>query len=192
MKTIRAAAVAATLLLTASATGAQAGDLYGGMDYMRMTYEENGISESVNPDGVQFRLGSFIDPAIALEGRVGLGLGETSFRPMPVSVPGGTVMVSPSIKIDSFFSGYIRPELPLGEAFHIYGLAGFTAIQTTGKGSVGGFSATATESGTEFSYGAGATFKIDKTVWIQAEYQSLVDNGDVTLNSLNVGVNVRF
>lgn len=188
MITVRLAASAGALMLAFAAADANAGDLYGGIDYMRMTYEENGLSESVNPDGLQFRLGSYIDPAIAIEGRVGLGLGETEFKP----VPAGGFMVTPSIKIDSFFSGYVRPELPLNEAFHIYGLAGLTAIHTTGKGSVGTFTATATESGTEFSYGAGATFKIDKTVWIQAEYLSLVDNGDVTLNSLNVGVNVRF
>lgn len=78
---------------------------------------------------------------------------------------------SASFDTDIFISYFAKPQIPVGERFRIYGLIGFTHLNSTVKGSI-------VSDGwrNDFSYGAGLEAAITDRIWVGGDWvRYLVD-----------------
>ncbi|MBL0229354.1 MAG: porin family protein [Moraxellaceae bacterium] len=86
---------------------------YVGIDYQMGTYNLN--NTDVNPEAFRLRAGTEINRYLAVEAQAGLGTASDTYK-----VTGGQV----DIKVDSFYSLFLRPQLNLTNTVSVYGLVG--------------------------------------------------------------------
>ena len=91
---------------------------YLGGSFGNFDYRTDGQSK-VSPKIAMFRVGVPLSPYLAIEGRVGTGL-STDFSEWF----GGY-----DLKIDSFYGGYLKANLPLSPIASVYALAGYSGIK---------------------------------------------------------------
>ena len=65
-------------LMSLCATAGTQGQLYGGIQFAKGSYEESGFDE-LNPTALVGRLGRYVNNNFSIEGRLGLGLQDDSF-----------------------------------------------------------------------------------------------------------------
>jgi opacity protein-like surface antigen len=171
--------ILAVALIVPVAPAAQAIDgVYGGVSYVEAEYKEDGVP-TANPSLVSFRVGSSLNKNLAVEGRFGVSLGDDQVRVLGVDV---------DVKVDNFYGLYAKGILPLGNAFSLYGLVGFTQAKVTA--SALGNSASTSDS--DLSYGFGADFELSRTMSVNLEWAKLVEGDAYKLNGISVGMNFRF
>ncbi len=159
-------------------TGSAFAQGYIGANYASVTYKEDGFS-AVKPSAIAVRAGYQLNPNVAVEGRLGIGMGDDS-----LTVSGVTV----DVEVDNFIGVYGRVMLPTGTAFTPYGLIGYTSGEITG--STGGISVSGDDS--DFSFGFGTDIAIDNNLGINAEIAQLFKGDDFKVNALSVGLYLKF
>jgi Outer membrane protein beta-barrel domain len=124
--------------------------------------------------GIEGVLGFESSPNIAWEARLGLGLGSSNTK---VSYQGDSISTDLEYKVDSYFSGYFRPQYKTSN-LQIYGLLGYTSVG--GEASYEGESEDTSDDG--FSYGVGAGVIFGKVNSLNVEWKNLAktDSGDIT------------
>jgi opacity protein-like surface antigen len=171
--------VLAVALIVPAAPAAHALDgVYGGVSYVEAEYKEDG-APTANPSLAAFRVGSSLNRNLAVEGRLGVSLGEDRINVSGVGV---------DVKVDNFYGIYAKGIVPVGNTFALYGLLGLTHAKLTA--SAGGFSAS--DSDSDVSYGIGADFELSRTMAVNIEWAKLVDGDGYKLNGISVGMNFRF
>ncbi|MBK8327278.1 MAG: hypothetical protein IPL02_09885 [Moraxellaceae bacterium] len=80
----------------------------------------------VNPEAFRLRAGTEINRYLAVEAQAGLGTASDTYK-----VTGGQV----DIKVDSFYSLFLRPQLNLTNTVSVYGLVGGTYIDVSSTSS---------------------------------------------------------
>lgn len=125
------------------------------------------------------RIGYQINPYIALEGRLGLALGDDSDD---IAVGNDTVEVD--AEIEQLFGGYIRlsPITPVKP----YLIVGYTDV----KAEVSAAGVTDDDTDGDFSYGVGVEF--GSQVKFGAEYMNYYDDDDTEVTSLGVFAKWEF
>lgn len=159
---------AATLLGLMSGT-AYGNSLYGGLSYGFLDTEV-GTTDFDTPT-LNFALGIETSPNLAVEGRIGLGVGDDSHSGLKV-------------EIDDYFALYVKPILPLSDTVSVYGLLGIA--ETTIETNFGD------EDDNDFSYGFGISAKTSQQLDLFAEYVNLYDDRSVEISGFNLGANLRF
>jgi OOP family OmpA-OmpF porin len=82
---------------------------------------------------------------------------------------------------------------PLANQFSIYGKAGIYRGEVERTVTLGGLSASADESGTEFTFGLGARYDFMPNLGVRAEWQRYMDLlPDVDVDVLSIGLIFRF
>lgn len=168
---------------TASADPLSKGSGYLGGQYSLLTYSEDGINEDAEPTAFTGRIGHFIADRVALESRIGAGLGDDEVR---VNTYAGSVDVN--VELDSLFGIYAVGHIPLAPSASIYGLIGFTSIEATF--SAGGYSASMSDSG--LSYGFGAEFYPNQKFSMNVEYAQYLNETGYNLSAVNIGGSFHF
>ena len=158
---------AATLLGLMSGTAY--GNLYGGLSYGFMETELG--SADFDTPTLNFALGVEATPHLAVEGRLGLGVGDDGRSGV-------------TVEIDDYFAVYVKPMLPLSDTVSLYGLLG--VAETTVETNFGD------DDDDDFSYGFGISAKTRQGLDLFAEYVSLYDDRNVEISGFNLGVNLRF
>ena len=80
--------------------------------------------------------------------------------------------------------------LPLGGGqFELFGKLGIGSTSVDATASAGGFSAGASDSGSDLVYGVGAMFNFARNLAVRAEYERYNDS---EINVLSVGIQYRF
>lgn len=153
-------------------------NMYGGVQYAMTTYDETGF-EDLNPSALVFVIGNKFNKNFALEGRIGMGLGDDSIVVSGVPI---------SLEIDTFVGVYAKGILPVSSTVDLYGIIGYTDGEVTV--SAPGISLSASESDT--SLGFGVDFAVSKTTSMNLEYMNYLDSNGTTLDAISVGANFAF
>ena len=88
--------------------------------------------------------------------------------------------------------------IPLADKFSAYGKLGFARWDADASATVGGFSASASENGTDLTYAIGLKYDITKTIGARLEWQRYKDigkeatTGKSDVDLLSVGVVFKF
>ena len=122
-------------------------------------------------------LGARLSPNIAIEGRIGGGLGRSDVN-------------SYGVEVRSLYAVYIKGIVPLSPVFSIYGLGGVAGVKL--KRDFG--EEESRDSG--FSYGVGMEFGLPRGASLNVEYTRLVSGNnqgyDFNVDMASVGVAWRF
>ena len=168
-----------TLVASTTAVADTAGETYIGAQLSQVTYDEDGFSEA-EPTAIVGRLGYFLADHFAIETRLGFGLADDSIEASGFDV---------DVEVDSLIGFYGLGNLPLGDVFSVYALAGLTRGELSAE--VDGFgSASGDDSG--FSYGAGVQARFNESVSAHIEYMSYLDESDYSVTGLAIGLNAHF
>lgn len=179
-------------LVAASSAPAQAGDRYDGPYYRdsgypaglyfgvsggEFIYREDGI-DTLRPGIVEFRIGQEINPYLALEGRLGSGLGGAESQGFRTSV-------------QAVYAGYVKGILPMTPWLSGYGLAGLAGVQF--HRNYPDFNSN--DAG--LSFGVGAEFKLQPRTSLTLEWVRLLNGTndrvyDYTADQVAVGINWRW
>jgi len=152
-----------------AAASAQAQNLYGEIGYTGLDHREPGLKAS--PGMVRGVMGYELNPNLAVEGMLGLNGGSDT-------VSGST------LKIDNTVGVFGKVQAPLTDALKVYGRLGVarTSVQLNG----------ATDNETSLAYGAGVTYDLSQTTYLNADYTKYLDRNDRKLEGVTVGLGFRF
>lgn len=147
---------------------------YIGIDYQLGTYSQN--NTDVNPEALRLRAGTELNNYLAVEAQAGFGTASDTL------VANGNVQYD--IKVDSFYSLFLRPQLTITEGISAYALVGGTYIDvsrtsTLSSNNDSGFTHT-------FSYGVGLDFNIKDGIRLGADFVQYTDD----YNGISVGVRI--
>ena len=162
--------------ITAPAFAVEQGETYLGGGFARVTYETDeeiqGDELDFDPTALVGRVGYGVMDNFAIEGRLGTGFSDDS-----VSRTGNGNVVTITVDIDHISGVYAVSYLPIGNAFSLYSVAGFTSTSVTATVDVNnftGFEDSGDDSG--FSYGVGAELGITDKVSGYAEWVRYLDD----------------
>ncbi|NOG32917.1 porin family protein [Halomonas sp. TBZ9] len=162
--------ITATLFST-HAFANDAGELYAGGQFAQAELD----GADVKPSAAVGRLGYFVVDNFAVEGRLGVGVGDDS-------------ALGRDVEIDSVAGLYGVGHLPLGDIIaSVYAVAGFSR----GEATVSTPMASISVDDTSFSYGVGLQAKFAPTFSGNVEYISYIDS-DVEITAIGLGLNYHF
>ena len=178
------------LLMAGPALAAEppAPGFYAGVNYTSTDYKESGFP-TVSPTALTFKLGKELNPNLAIEGRLGIGLSDGNTSIIVPGIP--PVTVDLSLDIDNFYGVYLKGMLPTG-SITPYGLIGWTKGKLTATATGGGLSASYSDSDSSVSYGIGVDFQMSKTAALNLEYGQLLKGDGYKLNGFSAGVTFKF
>lgn len=149
---------------------------YMGFSLGRMDYSEDGL-DSITPTTGQFIVGAPINRNLALEARLGTGLGRSSTDGY-------------GVEARTMYGGYLKGLLPLSPAVSLYGLAGLQGLnlrRNFGEGS-------SHDAG--LAFGLGADFGLGDGMHVSLEWQRLASGSnfgyDYDVDQAAMAVTWRF
>lgn len=125
----------------------------------------------VNPMALSINGGYQLNPNIALEARIGVGVTDDT-------------VIGVDVELDQYYAGYVVGSYPLSKEFSVYGMVGFSDVEITATAN--GRSASASDDG--ISYGLGGVYNFNNNIGLNLEYVLLAED----INSLNFGVTYKF
>lgn len=155
------------------AHAAQDGNLYGGVQYAMVTYDEEGFDE-VEPTALVGRFGRFFNKNVALEGRFGIGLDGDE---IDLAIPGFAPFEA-EVEVEMLYGAYIVAHSDPTQNVNFYGVIGYSRGEL--EVSIGDFSQDGDESG--LSYGAG--INIGR---LNIEYMSYLDEDEFDATAISIG-----
>jgi outer membrane autotransporter protein len=179
-----------TIVAASALAGSQmaaAENYYIGAQYAQATYEQsNTLGNAAADDGeadptaLIFVGGYKFNENVALEGRLGLGLGDDDFE----FASGG----STKIEVSRLLS--ILGKFSVGGTFSPYAVVGFTDFELDADNGT-------TVEGDGLSYGVGVDFSVSENAAISLEYINYASpdingGGDADLTAISIGVNYTF
>jgi opacity protein-like surface antigen len=96
------------------------------------------------------------------------------------------------IELDSLIGVYGVAHLPLGDSFRLYGAAGWTEVTITTAARAGLSQASDEGSEDGFSWGVGGQVDLGETVAVSVEYMQYLDEKDIAVDSLGLGIELFF
>ncbi len=133
------------------------GNAYAGLSIGQLRYSEEGLA-TIAPATAMFFFGAPLTPNLAIEGRLGGGLGSAQTN-------------SYGIEVRSLFAGYLKGSVPLAPGFSLYGLGGVANVDLRRDFGL------AYANDTGFSYGLGMQFDLASNARISLEWTHMV-SGD--------------
>lgn len=148
---------------------------YIGIDYQMGTYTQG--NTDVNPEALRLRAGTEINRYLAVEAQAGVGTASDTYM---ATTGNGQA----DVKVDSFYSLFLRPQLNLTKTVSVYGLVGGTYIDVSSTSSIpqnndSGFTHTT-------SYGAGLDFTIKNGIRLGADFTQYMDD----YSAVSVGIRI--
>lgn len=156
--------------------------MYGELGYTSAKYEDSDLKEKSSPSAIRGVLGLEINPNLAIEGMVGLGMGDDKLT------SNGPTATGKKMAIDSILGLYVKPKFMLGPDLEGFVRVGFAQF----KGSISGNGAQRTANESSFSYGLGFGYALSPKVSLNIDYMSYLDMDDAKINGLTFGVGYKF
>jgi len=172
------------LLITGAclaAFGAQAQSLYGELGYSLLNYNESspGINSKIEPTALRGIIGYELNPNLAVETHLSLGLKDDTARVAGISVKG---------EVDNSVGLFVKPKVRLGESVELFGRAGLTSTKVTASAG----NVAVSDRGMGFAYGVGASFGLTQNLSLNADYMNTYDRKGVKVDGVTFGVGFRF
>ena len=175
------------LMLPVTAVGSDRGLFYAGVSASQLTVNVDGVRGDFKPAAAIGRFGYFPARSLAIEARLGVGVGDDSVTGLDFGVP-----VRITGELDDLYGIYAVGHLRSGasDQVSLYGLAGFTHAEFTARAAAFGESASDSDEG--FSFGVGLEVKASPRFSINGEWVRYLDKSDYTVDGLSFGVNYFF
>lgn len=157
-----------------AALSAQAQSVYGDVAYQMFDTDL-----TTDPAAVRGIIGYKFHPNVAVEGMLASGIRDG--KDASFAVPA-------KVKLDRLAGIYAKSTFKLNDAFELYGRLGYVNYKATASASSGGFSAKISDSGSDVSFGVGASYYVSPSTSINVDY---MDFGDLE-GGLAVGVKFSF
>lgn len=146
---------------------------YVGIDYQMGTYTQN--NTDINPEALRLRAGTELNKYLGVEAQAGISTASDTLIVTGIAV---------DVKVDSFYSLFLRPQLSISNAVSVYGLIGGTYIDVSSSSSNpvnnnSGFTHTT-------SYGAGVDFNIKNGIRLGADFIQYMDD----YSAVSVGIRI--
>ena len=149
---------------------------YAGISLGQLRYNEEGL-DTITPATGMFVLGAALSPNLAIEGRIGVGLGHADTNTY-------------GLDVNSIYAGYLKGSLPLSPGFSLYGLAGVAGVDL--KRDFGLVNA----HDTGLSFGLGAKFDLAGNTSLNVEWVRLATGNnlgyDYSVDQASIGLAWRF
>jgi len=149
---------------------------YVGLSLGQLRYDEAGL-DTITPTMGMLTIGAPLSPNLALEGRIGGGLGRGDTNGFGVD-------------LDYLVAGYLKGSLPLSPGMSLYGLGGVAGVDLKRDFGVG----ETHDSG--FSYGLGMDFDLYGGTRLNLEWTRLASGNDLGfeyhVDAASIGVAWRF
>lgn len=185
IKLILIALAGSLLLVTKAGVAGTEGEYYFGLQYGFGNYDENGISETFEPTLLVGRMGRFLTPVFAVEGRLGIGLDDDTHN-----LPGfGNRDVT--LEIDNALGLFGAAHINLTASSSLYGLLGISRVEgTTRLPDFPGLEST--EDNSSVSYGFGLDLGLGGRWALNIEYMRYLDKEDFDFDVGSVGASFSF
>lgn len=151
------------------------GSLYAGGNYTFVNADGNGVGDA-DLGTLSAKVGGHITPFFGLEARAGFGVDDDD-------VGGGV-----DVEANSFFGGYGTLNVVNESPFTPYGIIGFTRYELEVDGPLG--SRDEDESG--LSYGIGVNMAINDELSGNLEYMRYIDEDDLEIDGIGLGLTFNF
>jgi attachment invasion locus protein len=173
--------IAAATAVACAAGMAQAQGMYGELGYSHLKFEESGtaFSGKVNPTMARGIIGYELNPNLAVEGMVGLGMSSDDIRVGSATLKG---------KVDNMVGAFVKPKVKLGETVELFGRAGVVSTKVSAEAG----RVSVSDRGTSFAYGGGASFALTPTLSLNADYMRYYDRKGIEVDGVTVGVGFKF
>jgi hypothetical protein len=160
-------------LLMIGAANAQQKQNYAEVGYVALRYSEPGAKAS--PSAGRLIVGSNVMDNLGVEvmGAMGLGSGTAD---------------GVSVKLDSGFGAFLRPQLNLGDALQVFGRVGYFRSSITGKSGP----VEVKTSGGDIAYGVGLSYGVTDRVAITGDYMWYYDKSSVAIKGFSIGAKFGF
>lgn len=183
---------------------------YAGANYGTQQFKHSGTASNFTVKSVEGLAGIVLTEYIALEARVGTGLGEdTEQRTWIVEIPApepeegedaeeptqSIYNLSSTYRTNFYGSVYFRPYLSNDKAT-LYGLLGYTTLDfdyeetLTVDGTPTSSSVSDSEGGV--SFGIGVSFVMSPNVDLTAEWKKTINSDDFDMRGGNIGFKYKF
>lgn len=172
-----AVALAAAIALPALV---QAQPLPAGSGYLSlspaMLTDDNGAGNEADVTALVTGLGYAVFDGIAIEGRLGFGIGDD------------TVANGSTVELDNLYGVYLVGHLPLAETISLYAQGGVARAERTVSSN--GMSLSTDAEG--LSWAAGAAFQLSPALAIGVEYTQVLDESEMDLSGYSASVTLKF
>jgi len=169
----------ASLLVASSAFAGD--DSYMEFSYIGLKYTEPGIS--TKPTAFRGILGFKQSDTLAYEAVLGTGLSDGTFRYYNAN---GTVGISSMI---GFFA---KASNKLSDDIEVFARAGLVSAKVDGSASAGGYRVSQGSSGSDFAYGVGIKYNLNKDYGLVVDYMNYYNKSDIKIQGLSVGVSLKY
>lgn len=154
---------------------AHAAEPYAGANIGFVDYSIDGIGSDASLTALYGRGGVKFADVFAVEGRLGLGVGDDSVGTADVSL--------------NYLAGvYVLAGLPVTEQFFPYAVLGYSKGDMDFDLGLGSFS----DSESDISYGVGVDFHLNETFTINGEYMSYLDKDGGEIAGFAIGASMSF
>lgn len=174
MKIARIAAAVAF----AAAAGSASAQVYGEVAYHGLAYDERAVAR-LDLGALGVVAGYELHPNMAVEAMLAFGVQDDA-----ATVAVGRV----SGELDYIMGLFAKPKFQVTDSFEIFARMGWARSEFTLHGLGGSVS----DDGSDFAYGVGARFSIDKHVHVTGSYMNLYDKSVFKVDGWNVGLGYRF
>ena len=158
-------------------TYAEVGVLAGG-------YEEDvfGMMVKSSPKALRAIIGREISENVAIEGLLGLGVGGGGLKVDGVKVPDS------DLKFKSILGVYLKGKVNVTNGLDVFARAGLSRVEATVT--VGSAKASGRDS--DFSYGLGVSYALNKVTSLTFDYMNFMDKSGGKMTGFTMGVGYKF
>lgn len=178
MKYFSTAALVIGMATTSLAYAGQQGDSYGGLNLALGTYSEDGF-EDFNPKALVGRFGKFTSDNLAVEGRLGFGMGGDSQEISGIDL---------ELEVNNLFGIYTAAHAPLNANSSVYGILGLTRGKLSATVESNGFNSTVEEADTSLSFGFGLTLGDTEGAKANLEFMRYMNTSEYTYDAIGLGI----
>lgn len=173
----KAVLVFGVCILSMSAQAVHANEISVGVSYATWNYQEL-FSPDYSPSSLELVASYRLHPNLDIQGNLGLGLSEDNKN---------SGLLNIGVKVENYAGIYLKPNYDFGN-HSLYALLGYatTSIERTF------LNLAYDESMSGLSYGVGASFGIDDTSSITAEWRQQFDDNRFDLSGFVVGYSHTF
>jgi outer membrane autotransporter protein len=156
---------------------------YFELGYSTMAYSDT--SANLKPTGIRGIYGQNTSQNLGWEGLLGLGMNEDT-----ATFTRGTVGLKIGTVLGLYGKAYLKPS----DSFEIFGRLGYANVSrdTTCAPIANCTAASAKDTGSSISYGAGVKFEVSKNISIIGDYMSYYNRDSISINATTFGVSYGF
>lgn len=157
---------------------------YGELGYTSVTVKDSLADQSLkaSPNVLRAIVGYEVNPNVSVELMTGLNLGSASLK------LNGQELANSSAKVDRMLGVYLKPKMELVPGLEAFGRLGFmdASLKTTSGTS------SRTNSTNGFSYGAGLSYALSKTMSVNLDYMHYGKKDASTAKGFTAGIGFKF